>query len=40
MVAHLNYTDTNHGITILYLYVKPNPNHNCNTIEYRQHIIV
>ena len=24
----------NHGITILYLYIEPNPNHNCNPIEY------
>jgi len=29
---------TNYGITILYLYIKPNPNHNCNPIEYSQRI--
>ena len=28
----------NHGITILYLYIEPNPNHNCNPIEYWQRL--
>jgi len=28
----------NHGVTILYLYIKPNLNPNSNTIEYWQRI--
>jgi len=28
-----------HGITIRYLYIKPNPNPNSNPIKYWQHII-
>jgi len=29
----------NHGITILYLYIIPNPNTNSNPIEYWQRIV-
>jgi len=28
----------NHGITILYLYIKPDPNHKSNLIEYWRRI--